>query len=293
MAKVDNQEVPSLDTPAYRRVLKPSRRFVNVSVRRKGFFNVRKNRKNLIARSLLFEISALWRGFTSLQKSAWDSAGAVMNMSGYKAFVQDQTLRIKNSLSGTSVPSTLHQGLAGRVFDLADDDVSGFVQKHPSSYYILRKIFNYQNQYEPILITEVPTSPLTISFRYKSDMVDLGNEVAVYIQIAYKNGDGDFDYIDFDNDSLDPNTDWTTYTFVKNPLPAGTTAYEVTIYFYAEGGEFLIDNFSCFHSGQNWAKDPYCERFGEHFLEGVYDFFPSWEMLAGYGELSQESIFPF
>lgn len=291
MAKVENQDVPILDKIPYERVLKPANRFVNISTRTKGFFNSRKRRKKLISYSNIPYIASLWRGLTDVERASWETAAANSLRHGFQVFVQDTALRLKLSLPGLSTPNNQYQSYVGHVNIPSRGGEARLIQAHDPTYYILRKVFNTQTMYEPVLITEGSTEPITFSISHNDNLDTGGGSGFAILTISYKSGTGPFDNLDFDFFNLDLGSGWERQTFVGRSLPVGTVCYNMEIVFFDVSGDFWFDNIVAEHDGANWALDENCERVGEQFKKGAYDFFPSWSLLPGYDPATCDSVF--
>lgn len=303
MVKVINQEIAPSDKIDYSHNLKFAQRFGHKAVRTRGFFNSRKRRKQLISQSPISTLAKDWLTLTDSEKSAWTVAAQKCNMVGYKLYTEDYALRLSNSrlpLSlpfnvwerGAVAPSIFWQGRVGHVQITDYADEYHVTEHHEMSYYVLRKVFNSRNSYEPILISENATVPIDLKFNYRSMLNNDSGEGFVLLLVTLRGGPPPNNALDFVFVWLDLTADWKEQLQRISSLPVGFEYYTLQFIFYGVSGDFWFDDFSIRHSGLEWSKDLKCERVNERFLNADYDFFPSWfaeEPRAGFGV---DCVFP-
>jgi hypothetical protein len=276
MAKTTYVDIlPQLEE-AYFTGIKSSDRFVfSRMVKKTALLSVKK-KKGLTLRSLLPQIAEIWNGLSESEKQAWSDAAAETGLNGYRLFVQDQSLRIKNDLPGVATPSLLHQGLVGNLHIESPASELKIVQIHPHFYWISRKVTGKKGMYEPVLITEDLALPVTISLNYRSGLSVVGspNFAKFYARFWYSyQGQNLYQELEI---PLDYFSDWKTATATLTTLLGYVIRYD--LYFHLKGltGDLYIDNMKVEHSGQNWARDPYCKNIKQGFTRAFYQIPKHW-----------------
>ena len=57
-------------------------------------------------------------------------------------------------------------------------------------------------------------------------------------------------------------------------------------------GTFLFDDVKAEHTGQNWARDPYCKNIAQQFTRAFYQVPKSWAALILPAGADYDSIYP-
>jgi hypothetical protein len=292
MAKTTYVDIlPELEE-AYFTGVQSSDRFVFSRIIKKTTLLSVKKKNGLTLRSLLPQIAEIWNGLSESEKQAWSDAAAEMGLNGYRLFVQDQSLRIKNDLPGVATPSLLHQSLVGQLHIESPASELKIVQIHPRFYWILRKVTGKKGMYEPVLITEDLALDFKISFNYKSDLTEVSSpSFAKFYARFWHSYQGADQYSDF-LIPIDYISDWkkteaTISLFGVGPFGDTTFGTEsellgyyirYDLYFHLKGltGDLYIDNIKVEHSGQNWARDPYCKNINQGFTRAFYQIPKHW-----------------
>ena len=276
MAKTSYVNILAGLEEAYYKNLQPGDRFVAPRIRKKIPFLSRKRKKGVTLRSLLPTIAEIWNNLSQAQRDAWSAAGAESNLNGYRLFVQDQSLRIKNDLPGTATPVLLHQSLVG-VLQI-DEPASELkiIQAHPRNYWVSRKVTGTKSQYRPVEITEDIALPLTISLNYRAELesVGAGSFAKFYalVRSSYQGIDVN-NYAEIDLTFL---TDWVNGEATLTEVPGYVIAYNLFIHLYNMRGTLYIDNVKSEHSGQNWVRDPFCKDINQGFTRAFYQIPKHW-----------------
>ena len=276
MAKTSYQEIPSeLDT-SYKKALQSGDRFTFPRVRRKILFSTRTRLKNVTEKSLLPQILSLWNNFDLTTQNAWTSAGLKCGLTGLKLFTKDQCLRIKNGMSGVSMPSLLHQAKFGRLHIEAPANKIKITQLHPLSYYVLRKVPKTRSQYESVLVTENFALPLQLKLNYASSLVANGGvpSVKIYLQIlSHYQGR---DIMTLCNIDFDLSSSWKSASASVSGVLGLVRGYNAFIDLQNVRGDLYIDNLEFNHSAFNWARDKYCNDINEGFTKAFYQVAKNW-----------------
>lgn len=309
MAKVEYIDIlPGLDSPYFSN-LRFGDRFVHSRVVKKISIFSKKNIKGITARSLLPAISDLWAGLSGAEKSAWsDAAAAQKNIysggdiivdnaffafatfgvahfgrfpasffaNGWRLFVQDCSARIKNDMSGVATPSLLHQSWVGNLKIEAPASELKIVQIHPRSYWISKKVVGKKGMYEPILITEDLALPLKISLNYSSNLTETaaGSFAKFYARVWYS-----YQGVNLYNDleiPLDYISDWKNAEITLTTLASIVIRVDLYFHLFNLQGNLYFDNINLEHSGQNWARDPFCKDILQGFTRAYYQIPDHW-----------------
>lgn len=293
MAKTSVLTIPvGLDT-TYFNALQSGDRFTIPHIKIKRLFTSRSRKKGLSQKSLIVTLSPVWAGFSDSVKLAWDNAGAVCGMSGWKLFVQDTSVRIANNISGYATPDTLYQSKVGKIFIESPAVGLTILQLHPQSYYILKKITGTRSQYEPKLITEQLSLPVNIAISYFSDLTSVGaGAFAKFYIIVYSNYQGRT----IENSCEIPfalSHSWQKLTASISGVIGQFRGYTAFIKIYNARGTLLFDNVEIVHGGLNWARDPFCNSIQTSFTKAYYQIPRNWapeEIITGaqYGSVYHE-----
>lgn len=292
MAKTGYITIPAGQEELYRRALQQNDRFVYNRVIRQNLLLSRKRKKGLTQRSLLPQISEAWAGLSGAQKEAWSDAGAECNLNGWRLFVQDMCLRIKNDIAGVATPSTLHQSLVGQLHIESPATEIGIVQYHPRSYWVLQKVVGRKAMYEPVVVTEDFSLPLVLSLNYKSNLTSQGaGSFAKFYAEIWHSYQGDDLYTSVNID-LDLVADWNNSVASVSSLLGYVVGYNLYFHLYNVRGDLFIDNVKVTHSGQNWVRDPFCKDIDQAFTRAFYQVPKHWVAVTLPEGSDFDSIYP-
>jgi len=282
--------LPSLEK-SYFSGVKSSDRFVFSRIVKKSSFTSVKKKRGLTNRSLLPQIAEDWSLLSDAQKNAWSSAGAECNLNGYRLFVQDQALRIKNELSGTATPSDLHQSLVGALHIESPGTELKIIQIHPHYYWVSKKVSGRKGVYEPVLINEDLAFPFKLSLNYSSDLTaQSGNAFARLYARFWHSYQGADQYTDLEID-LDFFSVWKSDEIELTTLVGYVIRYDLYFHLYDLRGDLYIDNIKVEHSAQNWARDPYCKDINQGFTRAFYQIPKHWTGVVVPSGAEFESIY--
>ena len=294
--------------------LTPQDRFTSPRITQKvALFSI-KRIKGLTQRSLLPQVAEAWGLLTEEEKAAWSSAGAECGLNGWRLFVQDKIIRIKNSIAGNATPNFLHQSWVGYLYIQSPASEIKIAQYHPRSYWVLQKVYGKKGMYVPVEITEDFSLPLSLELNYKSDLelVDLcvgafgvsefavsefGNEVgpdeviAKFYAIVRSSYQGVDRFVNAEI-SLSLSSDWNNATVNLSSVQGYVIGY--TLYFHLSNlrGTLWCDNIKAEHSGQNWVRDPYCKDLFEGFTRAFYQIPKHWVYVENPAGSEFGSIYP-
>lgn len=276
MAKISYLLIPPEFDLSYKKALGSGDRFVASRVRRNNVYRTRRRIKGLTQKSLLPECKNAWNALTTEEKSNWALAGAECNLSGYRLFVKDKTLRIKNNLSGNSTPSTLMQAMVGTLALEGDATSMKITQTHPFEYWVKRKVTGTKSQFEPVLVRESVGLPIQIKISYISALWPAGaNPSAKYYAHVYSLYQGR----DIENVleiNLDLDSTGETLTATLGNLLGEVKSYVLYLEIIDCQGVLIVDNIQLIHSGQNWVRDPFCNDLDQSFTRAFYQVPKHW-----------------
>jgi len=261
---------------AYNRVIQSGDRFIYPHVKVKRLFTSRSRKKGLTQKSLFVILAPVWNAFDEETKLLWTNAGAECNLTGFKLFVQDTAVRMANEMEGYATPSTLYQSKVGKIEIEAPAIGLTLLQLHPQTYYINKKVSGTRSQYEPKLIQENLSMPVNIAISYKSELFSAGdNPLARFFVIVYSNYQGrtientceiNFPLIHA----------WQRLTATINNVVGHFRGYTAFIQIQDARGKLLFDNVEIVHTGQNWARDPFCNSIQTSFTKAFYQIPRHW-----------------
>ncbi|HPT40556.1 MAG TPA: hypothetical protein PLQ44_03070 [Candidatus Paceibacterota bacterium] len=292
MAKVSYLTIPTGTEDNYWKALTPGSRFLYSRVRRADSLLSRYRKKGVSQKSLLPQISELWAGLTSEQKSAWSLAGAECNLNGWQLFVQDNCIRIANEIPGIATPSIFHQGMVGKIVVGGSAQEIKIAQYHPNSYYVQKKVAGKYNMYYPFLISEGFGLPLKISLNFKSNLesVGAGSYAKFYAKIwnSYQGKDDEYCL----EIPLDFSTDWKKLEATLTTLRGTIIGYNLYFELFNLQGELLFDNIVADHNLTNWARDPFCKNIDITFTKAFFQIPKNWVAVTLPDGAEFDSVYP-
>jgi hypothetical protein len=280
MTLISYQEIPpELDT-LYKKALQSGDRFTFSRIRVKKLFSSRAKKKGLTEKSLIVLLAPVWATFDSATKLAWNNAGLVIGLTGFKLFIKDTGLRMKNEMAGYSMPSLLHQARFGRLHIEAPATNIKITQLHPLNYWVQKKVRGTRDQFEPVKITESFDLPLDIKISYKANLTASGAlPSATFYCEVYSNYQGETIitpctiYLVF-------STDWREATASISSVVGVVRGYSAFIKINDARGDLYIDNVEINHSGLNWARDPACNEIDQSFTKAFFQIPKHWEAIS-------------
>ena len=276
MAKTSYITIPPGSEDQYLGALKSGDRFQHARIIRNDTLLTKRRKVGISARSLLPQISALWAAMSQDDRDAWAGAAAEMSLKGWQLFVQDQSIRIKNEMSGVATPALTHQSWVGKIVIGGAATEAKIVQIHPSQYWIIHKVYKKKGLYEPVSVNESFALPLEISISYKSDLTSAGADPFVKFYAKIKNsyqGKSDDHILEI---PLSLSHSWETLTATLSALRGTIIGYELFIHLHDVTGTFYFDNIKALHSGQNWARDPFCKQVAVTFTHAYQQIPKHW-----------------
>jgi len=264
------------DEDLFYTALTPQDRFTFPRVTKKIQINSVKRIKGLTQRSLLPQIAELWNAFSEPEKTAWSNAGAETGLNGYRLFVQDQCIRIKNELAGVATPNLLHQSWVGYLEIQSPATELKIAQYHPRSYWVSKKVYGIKGMYIPINITEDVSLPMVLELNYKSNLTSqgAGSFAKIYAEVrSTLQGQDRNTNLEI---NLDLITDWKNASNSLTIIPGNYIGYTLYFHLYNMRGTIYVDNIKLTHSSQNWVRDPYCRDLNQLFTRAFYQIPKHW-----------------
>lgn len=276
MAQTSYQLIPPEFSLRYNKALQSGDRFTFPRVRRKTLFISKNRKKGITQKSLIPVLSPVWNSLTQGERDAWNSAGVVANMSGFKLFVRDRSLRIANDIEGFATPNNLYQTAVGTLRIEAPANALKIEQLHPLEYWVSRKVRGTRSQYEPIKIIEDFALPLDIKINYRADLVEYGGTAkARFYCICYSHYQG----LTLEKIVEIPFTlqqDWIHAEATLGPIIGLARGYTAFIELENVRGTLYFDNIEINHSGQNWCRDPHTIDINQSFTKAFYQIPKHW-----------------
>lgn len=276
MAQTSYQLIPPEFSLKYNKTLQSGDRFTFPRVRRKTLFISKNRKKGVTQKSLIPVLSPVWNSLTQGERDSWNSAGVVANMSGFKLFVRDRSLRIANDIEGFATPNNLYQTAVGTLRIEAPANSLKIEQLHPLEYWVSRKVRGTRSQYEPIKIIEDFALPLDIKINYRADLVEFGGTAkARFYCICYSHYQG----LTLEKIVEIPFTlqqDWIHAEATLGPIIGLARGYTAFIELENVRGSLYFDNIEINHSGQNWCRDPHTIDINQSFTKAFYQIPKHW-----------------
>lgn len=276
MAKISYQLIPAEFDLTYRKALQSSDRFTISSVKRKNLLISKKKKKGLTQKSLIPLLSPVWNSLTNEQKLAWNNAGAIAGMTGFKLFIRDKSFRIANDIEGYATPNNLYQTTVGTLKIESPATSLIIEQLHPQKYWVAKKVRGTRSQYEPIPIIEDFAIPLDIAINYKADLTATNeNPIARFYCIVYSHYQG-LTKQNIVEIPFNLQQDWTHATATLNEVIGKDRNYTAIIQLENVQGTLYFDNVEINHSGFNWARDPHTIDINQAFTKAFYQVPKHW-----------------
>ena len=292
MAKTSFLTIPPELEEAYYSGLQSGDRFILPRIRTKNMIPSPARVANLTRRSYLPAISALWQSFSSAQKAAWKAVDPGTQPHGWRMFVADQAKRIKFGHAGVATPNAYHQDMVGKIIIAAPATEIKLTQPHPETYYVNRKVSGTKSQYEPVAVTESLSLPLTMSIKYKSDLVAEGADpyARIYARIRhiYQGVNRETDL----NLEFSLSSAWASLTDTISSLIGEVVFYDLFIHLHDVRGTLLLDDLKVTHSGSNWARDYRFKNMDQDFTRAFFQVPKHWspEIISDGADF--DSIYP-
>jgi hypothetical protein len=149
-------------------------------------------------------------------------------------------------------------------------------QLHPLTYWVSNPVRGKKGMREPVLVVESFALPLVLTLSYKSNLTSAGdNPRARFYAVIYSNYQGrtietvaeiPFDLV----------ADWKSGTVTISSVIGLIKSYAIFMELYNVRGTLYVDNISAYHSGQNWARDPYCRDIDQSFTKAFFQVPDHW-----------------
>lgn len=292
MAKTSYLDISSELEEKYYSPLQSSDRFIIPRIRVKTVILSREKKTTLAARSYLEQIADLWNAFTDEQRANWKSIDPYPHPNGWRAFVADQSIRIKLELGGVATPNQYHQDLVGKILIEEPAEEIKLIQPHPSSYWVYQKVVGKKGMYEPVEVSEDFALPLKLTISYKSDLTSTGagSFARFYASIRHLYQGQNLNHNEIIEIPLSSN--WTEDDTTISNLIGLAVSYNLYIHLYKVRGTLLIDNVKAEHSGSNWVRDTHCKKIEQDFTRQFYQIPKNWGVITMPSGAGYKSIYP-
>lgn len=276
MAKISYKLIPPEFDISYSKALTANDRYTFSSVRRTRAFDSRAKIQSITQKSVLPEASAIWAGLDVAQKEQWELAGDESNLTGWRLFVKDFAWAKKLEMSVPLLPDLKYQVEVGHLSISSPASSIKIAQLHPNSYFVLRKVSGTKSQFEPIKVIEDFSLPLELSVSWKTQLTAVGIEpVARIYAVIFSHYQGrkietvlqiPFGLSD----------EWSRDSVILNNVIGVVNGYTVYIDCSDVVGDIYFDNVNLIHSGQNWARDPFCYNITSTYTKAFFQIPRHW-----------------
>lgn len=291
MAKVTYLQLPTGYENIFSSSLKPGDRFTFARIVLNRTLLSKKRKVDISQRSLLSQISTIWKALSQGERDAWIASALTIKKSGWQLFVQDMSARMGADLAGVATPSLLHQGCVGEITIENFSDEFSAVQLHPNSYYIMKKITGTKSQYQSVLITEWLRLPFLLGINYKTDLV-AGTGVysaCIFADVGYSyQGVDKIERVQID---FDLQSGWKKVQQTLSAIVGQVKSYNLFFYFHNVTGTIYFDNVVAYHSGQNWAIDSGCKSLTALRSRNFYQIPAEWFIIDLTSGVAFDSVY--
>lgn len=277
MAQVGALDIPPELLEAFRKIMSSTSNRRTGAIRKHGYIPSREQVVKLTTRSLLPQITTLWKALSPTEQAAWKAAAAVTTMNGWNLFVQDTAYRLKYGLPGLAVPSLIHQYKVGRIEIAAPAQRVVLAQYHPNKYYVSKKMRGNTSQREDVAVLEPFQLPLEVGCSFRSNLVAVtGTPKVRFYAIIYSSYQGRTieSEVGFD---VPLQSDWQSQTSTITEVIGVGRYYTLWIELDGVRGSFEWDNVISRHTGTNWARDKRCIDVNNELTTVNYQIEKSWE----------------
>lgn len=276
MAKISYKLIPPEFDLQYFKALNPSDRYTFSSVRRTRAFESRAKILGITQRSVLPEASVVWATFSPAEVALWNSAGAESNLTGWRLFVKDFAWAKKLEMSAPLEPDLKYQVEVGRLSISSPASSIKIAQLHPNAYYVLRKVSGTKSQFEPVQVIEDFSLPLEMSVSWKTSLVSAGASPRARIfAVVYSHYQGRKIETELSIE-FGLSDEWSRNTVTLNNVKGVVNGYTVFIECQDVVGDLFFDNVDLVHSGQNWARDPFCYNIRSTYTKSFFQIPRHW-----------------
>lgn len=276
MAKISFKLVPPEFDISYGKALSINDRYTFSSVRRARLFTSRARIQGITQKSVLPLASIAWGALSAGDRDVWNSAGVQSNLTGWRLFVKDFAWSQKLELGSPLLPSDEYQVEVGRISITSPATSAKIAQLHPNTYYVLRKVTGTKSMYEPVEIIENFGLPLELSISWKTSLTSAGaSPLARAFVIVYSHYQGR----DIETELSLPfglADEWQRDSVTLSSVLGVVKGYTAFIEANDVTGDIYFDNFSLIHSGQNWARDPYCYNVASTYTKAFFQIPKHW-----------------
>ena len=276
MTKVGFVDILPGDEGMFFKALKPSDRFIFSRIIRKQTLFSRRRKRGMSQRSLLPRIRDAWNSLTEAEREQWRIIAPLSNLTGWRLFVQDQSLRIMNNMPGVATPSIFHQSTVGLLKIEAPASSIKIIQPHPRHFYTKRRVRGTKSQFEPVRVTEDFKLPLTIGLNYKAELIPTGPGAFAKLKAEVWHSYQGRDLKRELTINLDFQSPWTKAQNMLLSTIGHTIGYNLFFELHNLRGRLFIDNIRAEHSGQNWARDQFCRDINQAFTRAFFQVPRHW-----------------
>jgi hypothetical protein len=179
----------------------------------------------------------------------------------------------------------------GRITIAGSATSAKIAQLHPKTYYTLRKISGTKSKYEPVQIIEDFQLPLELGLSWKTNLVSAGANPRARIFIVVSSH--------YQGRTLETevalnfglNDEWKRESATLSQVVGIVNGYTAYIEAHDVQGDIFFDNLSLFHSGQNWARDPFSYNIASAYTRAFFQIPKHWVSIDITEGVSYESFY--
>lgn len=279
MANLTYQDINPADEQQFFKGLTPQSQFLYSRMKKKtGLFSAKKT-KALSARSFLPQISTLWQALSPTDKALWSTCGAYSGLNGWRAFVAEQSIRLKLGLSVPNTPVIEHQAWIGHLSIGGSATQIQIAQYHPAGYWVSRKVTGKKGLYQPVFVQESMSLPLQIGISYRANLSAVGGSQRAKFYAVVRSSYQGIDRenvveINFTNDNT-----WHIATATLSSTIGYIIGYTLYIDIFGYTGDVYFDNVKAIHGAVNWVRDKNCTNIKQAFTNQYYQIPNHWVAL--------------
>ena len=276
MAKTQSLDIPPGQEFLHRQSIQQRDRFILGVVQSQTRIAPLPEKQRLRSQSIFRILSPYWQALTDDEKASWSLSGATSGLTGWQAFISENSGARRIGQTIPVDPSNFHTGNVGLIASVSNDSHFSAIQFHPQKYLVTRPVPGQTWKSELVTITESFAFPLTLRLRYLFSVQGTGTgAVARYfarVTTSYQGEDIVRDY----PITLVPGAAWREVTLTITGQLGFFVGYELHLEMINHSAFLYFDNIEANHSGTNWARDPKCNQVDRIFTRAFSLVSPYW-----------------
>lgn len=279
MAKVSYTDPNAAELAGLYNVARIADRFTfSRAVKKRSFLSADKIAQ-ITSRSYLRDISTLWKTLDSDEKAAWKAVDQRSRKNGWQMFVKDCSARFRSDIAGIAIPNSYHQDYIGNINIEEGAGRYQIKQSHPNTYYVQRRVSGCKSMYQSVEIKEDFYLPFELSLSFKSLLESDGSDpYCRFFALVISHYQGR-DIETLLTIEIPLNSDWDRETVILSSVLGVARYYDLYFDLKDVKGNLYFDNIVALHNGQNWARDPYCDKIESTYSRTWRQIAQNWELV--------------